>query len=105
MDGLNLDVDQFIAWLGQREHEAVGTPGTCFLCPVALWLSETVGHVCGVEDGRYGRAIYDSRSWCRLPRWAQVFVSVAERSAFRMLTGAEAFALLLEVERICGGRW
>lgn len=102
MEELDLCVERFIEWLSEHEFETVGTPGLCFSCPLALWLSDLVGHVCGVDGRRYGRASDDLPYWRWLPRWAAMFTVLVERYSFRVLTGTEAFVVLAEVERRYG---
>ena len=103
---LDMSLEAFCTWLCQREHEVVGRPGTCFHSPLALWLSERFGHVYGVDDNMYGRALHDPCVWRLLPRWAVAFVARTEARSLQVLTGQEAFALLADVERmlLLGGR-
>lgn len=104
---LDISLDAFCAWLCLREHEVVGRPGTCFHSPLALWLSDLFGHVYGVDGNVYGRALHDHCVWRVLPRWAVVFAVRAEARSAHVLTGQEAFALLVDVEQMLmpgGGR-
>ncbi len=97
---LDMSLEAFCTWLCQREHEVVGRPGTCFHSPLALWLSERFGHVYGVDDNLYGRALHDPCVWRVLPRWAVAFVARTEARSLHVLTGQEAFALLADIERM-----
>ena len=96
---MEISQEAFCAWLCQHEQEEVGRPGTCFHSPLALWLSELCGYVCGVDGNLYGRALHDSRVWRLLPRWAVAFAARTEARSFHVLTGQEAFVLLADVER------
>ena len=95
---LNIEMDVFCSWLCQHERDVVGHPGTWFHSPLACWLSEMTGHTYGVEGRLYGRALYDTRYWLLLPRWAAVFTSWVEVFASRPITGAEALEVLARVE-------
>jgi hypothetical protein len=92
------DLDSFCTWLCQREHEIVGRPGMVYHCPLAQWLSESSGHIYGVDSKMYGRASCAYHCWRLLPRWAEVFVAWSEVMAFRPITGNEALVLLASVE-------
>ena len=97
---MEISQEAFCAWLCQHEYEEVGHPGTCFHSPLALWLSELCGHVYGVDGNVYGRALHDPCVWRLLPRWAVAFVARTEAHSVHVLTGQEAFALLVDVERM-----
>jgi hypothetical protein len=94
------DINQevFCSWLCSREHEVVGCPGMCYQSPLAFWLSEVSGQVYGVDGSVYGRATWEYRCWLRLPRWALLFTRRVEAWPWDAITGAEAFAVLAQVE-------
>ncbi len=94
------DINQevFCSWLVLHEHEVVGHPGMCYQSPLAFWLSEVSGHVYGVDGSVYGRATWEYRCWLRLPRWALLFTRRVEAWSWCVITGAEAFAVLAQVE-------
>jgi hypothetical protein len=60
---IDSDLDSFCTWLCQREHEIVGRPGMVYHCPLAQWLSESSGHIYGVESRVYGLATCDYHCW------------------------------------------
>lgn len=96
---LRCDLDDFFLWLASFSPDAlVGQPGRYFHSPLALFLSEKAGHVVGEDGRRYGRAVVDPCFWCELPRWAQLFASLAERSHCPALLAYDAVGLLVEVE-------
>ncbi|HEY6407340.1 MAG TPA: hypothetical protein VIY29_07730 [Ktedonobacteraceae bacterium] len=95
---LDINQEAFCSWLCLREHTLVGQPGTCYQSPLALWLSEVSGHVYGVDGSVYGRATWDYRCWLYLPRWALLFTRRVEVCAVGAITGAQAFAVLAQVE-------
>ncbi|HEU5380507.1 MAG TPA: hypothetical protein VFV38_34215 [Ktedonobacteraceae bacterium] len=93
------DLEDFFLWLASfSPDELVGQPGRYFHSPLALFLSEKVGHVMGEDGRRYGCAIVDPCFWYELPRWAQMFASLAERSHCSALLAYDAVGLLVEVE-------
>lgn len=99
-DEVSLCVDDFCAWLCEREDRVVGRPGIGLNDPLSEWISARVGRVWGVDARRYGPACLDSHLWQWLPVWGQLFVLFTERYMFaRPLTGGEAFHALVEVER------
>jgi len=95
---LDIDQEAFCSWLCLHEDEVVGRPGMCYQSPLAFWLSEVSGHVFGVDGSVYGRATWDYRCWLRLPRWALLFTRRVEAWTLSDITGAEAFAVLAQVE-------
>jgi hypothetical protein len=103
-------MEAFAAFLCEYANAPLGQPGTCFSSPLALFLSASFGHVCGVDEGRYGRAIEAFCCWRSLPQWARLFAAWCERYAglagsMRVMTGAEAFVVLAWVEAaLSGGR-
>ena len=98
MNLLDLGVEAFAAWLAIREHEVVGLPKLCFQSPLARWLSEMTGHLYGVDDGKFGRALSDYCYWRSLPRWAHLFSLWLEGWHSEVVTGQDAFGVLAEVE-------
>lgn len=94
----DLALHEFAEWLLEREVEPVGSPRSCFDSPLALWLSEKLGVVCGVDGRWYGRALYPCEYWRLLPRWATLFSSWLELVAASSLTGWQALDLLARVE-------
>jgi hypothetical protein len=94
---LPLAIEPFVDWLCIHEHEVIGTPGTYFNAPLSHYLQEIYGHVYGVQECKYGRACLSETQWSWLPSWAQAFVARAERSAFREMTGEQAFNILVEI--------
>lgn len=104
MDGLDLELEQFLTWLCERESEGVGCPGAYFRSPLAYWLADLTGMVYGVDGAFYGRASSDPRSWRRLPEWAQRFVRWTEKYAMCPMTGGEVFSVLAEIEGRSVGR-
>lgn len=95
---LDINQEDFCSWLCLHEHMPVGQPGMCYQSPLALWLSEVSGHVYGVDGSVYGRATWDYRCWLHLPRWALLFTRRVEACAVGAITGAQAFAVLAQVE-------
>ena len=93
-----LHFDEFAEWLLAHEDEPVGFSASCFESPLALWLSEKCGVVCGVDECRYGRALSPFEYWRLLPRWAALFSCWLERLARSSLMGWQAFDLLARVE-------
>jgi hypothetical protein len=91
-------LDAFITWLCRSENEVVGYLGTWFHSPLARYLSEVTGHVCGVDGKRYGRALNDYRRWLLLPRWAELFTVLVESSPYRPVTGYETLLILAQIE-------
>src|SRR5713226_3160592 len=77
---LDLCLDAFAAWLIGHENEIVGSPKRCFQSPLACWLSETTGHVYGVDGDKFGRALWEYCYWRQLPRWAHLFSAWLEAS-------------------------
>jgi hypothetical protein len=97
---MDLNIDAFASWLCSHERDIVGTPGTWFHSPLALWLSEVIGQVYGVDSRWYGRASTEYTQWAYLPQWAQFFLArIESRYPFRAITGEMAFAALAEVEQ------
>lgn len=96
----DLSLDAFVSWLCARESEPVGQASSCFHSPLALWLSDSLGAVYGVDGCRYGRALYAFCSWRPLPVWAARFVSLLEGFGLRTVTGLEALELLARVELV-----
>lgn len=94
----DIDQEAFCSWLCLHENEVVGRPGMCYQSPLASWLSEVSGYVFGVDGSVYGRATWDYRCWLRLPRWALLFTRRVEARTSCDITGAEAFAVLAQVE-------
>lgn len=91
-------LEDFCSWLCCHEHEIVGYPSSCYHSPLARWLSERSGYVCGVDGEWFGRALYDCQFWRLLPRWAVVFASYLERVSVVPVTGLEALEVLARVE-------
>ncbi len=91
-------MEAFCAWLVAHEQEIVGYTGRCFDSPLARWLSDLAGHLYGVEDGRYGRAVWDDCYWRPLPRWAGIFSRWQESPIVEAVTGLQAFRALARVE-------
>ncbi len=102
MGYIDLDLDAFVSWLCEHEHEEVGHPGRWFETPLAMWLSWISGQTYGVSASAYGRASCDEDLWFPLPRWAMRFVTRLECVVQRPITGAEAFRVLAQVERTLG---
>jgi hypothetical protein len=90
----DLSVDDFCAWLALHEYDVVGRLGMCFHSPLALWLSERLGVVVGVDETVYGPACMPVYRWRPLPRWAVLFEAYATSQFTRVVTGLEAFLLL-----------
>ncbi|GCE18638.1 hypothetical protein [Dictyobacter kobayashii] len=99
MSTVDLRLEAFCSWLCERESEVVGYPGIWFNDPLAEWISQQVGRVCGVEGKVYGPAAWDMCRWWWLPLWAQLFVAWTDKYAKRAMTGEQAFAILAEIER------
>jgi hypothetical protein len=93
-----LSIEKFQVWLSIHATEIVGQAGTCFLSPLAIWISEGVGHLCGTDDLFYGRAATAYCSWQMLPQWAVRFNARLERIAFRPVTGLEALQELAHIK-------
>lgn len=100
MHMLDLGLEAFAAWLAIREHEVVGLPHLCFQSPLASWLSEMTGHLYGVDDGKFGRALWDYCYWRSLPRWACLFSCWLETRQAEVVTGQDAFCVLADVELV-----
>ena len=95
-------LEDFGEWLSHKEFEPVGKPGACFQSPLALWLSERMGGVCGADGLLYGRAAWDGCCWLPLPRWARMFAARLETLSASVVLGDEAFTLLAQVELVGG---
>ena len=98
MNAADLSLDEFCTWLCAHEHEIVGHPTSFYHSPLARWLSESFGHVYGVDGAWFGRAFQEARCWCLLPRWAVLFASWLERVSSLPVTGLEALDVLARVE-------
>jgi hypothetical protein len=103
MNMLDLGLETFAAWLAIREHEVVGLPHLCFQSPLACWLSEMTGHLYGVDDGKFGWALWDYCYWRSLPRWARLFSCWLEARQAEVVTGQDAFCVLADVELALSG--
>jgi len=93
-----LSIKKFHVWLSIHATEIVGQAGTCFLSPLAIWISEEAGHLYGTDDLFYGRAATDYSSWQMLPKWAECFNAPLERIAFHPVTGSEALQELAHIK-------
>jgi hypothetical protein len=93
-----LSMEQFHSWLSAHATTVVGQAGMCFLSPLALWISERMGHLYGTDDLFYGRAVSAYCSWQMLPAWAVRFNARLERIAFRPVTGLEALQELAHIK-------
>jgi hypothetical protein len=95
---MELSLDDFADWLLRHASEQVGQRGRCFDHPLARWLSERSGRLIGVDSaaGSYGPALESPRRWQPLPRWAERFAALAECPHFELLSGEQAFALLVQ---------
>lgn len=102
---LDVCLETFVVWLVDHEHEVVGIPRLCFGSPLARWLSEMTGYIYGVDDGRFGRALWDDCYWRPLPRWAQVFSAWSDMHPQEIVTGQDAFCVLAQVERVLSWTW
>jgi hypothetical protein len=99
LEWLDMCMEAFAAWLVDHEYEVVGYTGRCFDSPLARWLSDLAGYLCGVDDeGRYGWALVDDCYWRPLPRWAHLFSRWTDSSVPQLVTGRQAFGLLALVE-------
>ena len=90
----DLSVDDFCAWLALHEYDVVGRLGMCFHSPLALWLSERLGGVVGVDGSVYGLACMPFHLWRPLPRWAVRFQLYSEKHFPHVVSGIDAFLLL-----------
>jgi hypothetical protein len=99
MFDVELCIDQFIAWLCEREHDIVGVPGFWLDDPLSRWLSDMTGRLYGVDGAVYGSALLDMQYWRRLPSWCQLFVLLTEKYAFRAMTGLDVFRVLADIEQ------
>jgi hypothetical protein len=98
-DCLNLHLDDFLTYLCQHEYEIVGSPRSFYHSPLARWISSYLDDgVYGVDGQWYGRAVYDTRFWRLLPRWAVIFNSLLETVTYLPVTGLEALEVLARVE-------
>ncbi|GHO94793.1 hypothetical protein KSF_048410 [Reticulibacter mediterranei] len=93
-----LQVEQFQGWLSTHATQVVGRAGMCFLSPLATWISERTGCLCGTDDLFYGRAAVANCSWHLLPQWAVRFNARLERIAFCPVTGLEALQELAHIK-------
>ena len=97
------DFELFFLWLVSHEtNGVVGYPGRCFHSPLALFFSQQSGCVIGEDGMRYGYAHIDIDRWNMLPRWAQWFALLCERSFGCALSAYEAVEVLAEVEVMLG---
>jgi hypothetical protein len=100
--GMHLCLDEFLSWLSFHEHEYVGSPGSYFSSPLALYLSQRDGRVYGVDGDRFGPALLDVCQWRYLPLWARRFTNWSECRSFTPITGGEAFHILATIEQYYG---
>jgi hypothetical protein len=91
-------IEQFCVWLCEHEADIVGQASRCFDSPLARWLSETYGHIYGIDEKTYGRASHQWWQWQLLPQWAIAFNHRLERFAFQTITGLDALTILADVE-------
>jgi hypothetical protein len=104
MDWSTFSLNLFMSWLCEREGHTVGSPAIWLGDPLSEWLSSLYGRVYGVEGKLYGPASLDSVYWSFLPRWGQSFVALSERARYKQpMTGADALAVLAQVELRLGG--
>ncbi|HEY3994246.1 MAG TPA: hypothetical protein VGM01_15360 [Ktedonobacteraceae bacterium] len=99
---MRIDSDEFFSWLAAHgTDEFVGFPGRYFHSPLANFLSQKAGYVVGEDGKRYSRANVELYHWLELPRWAQVFALLSERSfCGRAISAYEAVCVLAEVEAV-----
>lgn len=93
-------LEAFSAWLVEHEQDVVGYRGRCFDSPLARWLSALAGHLYGVDEGRYGRAVWEDCYWRPLPRWAHLFSAFLDAPVPATVTGRQAFGVLAQVELV-----
>jgi hypothetical protein len=93
-----LSPEAFADWLLAHSSETVGQRGRCFAHPLARWLSERSGRLIGVDSaaGTYGPALVSTRRWQPLPAWAVRFAAKVECPYCELLSGEQAFSLLIE---------
>ena len=96
---MQIEQDDFISWLCERETEVAGLAGTRFGSPLTEWLCTLFGVQCSIEDAACGWMLADSRwIWRTLPDWGVRFQQRLDGYAYRPLTGIEALDILASVE-------
>ena len=94
-----VELEAFVSWVCLHTgDEVVGYIGTWLDSPLARYLSEVTGHLCGVDGRRYGRALSDYQRWCLLPRWAELFTAWVESCPRRPVRGDEVLEVLARIE-------
>ena len=94
-----VELEAFVSWVCLHAcDEEVGYVGTWFDSPLARYLSEVTGHVCGSDGRRYGWALSDYQRWLLLPRWAELFTAWVESCPRRPVRGDEVLEVLARIE-------
>jgi hypothetical protein len=83
---ITFSMEQFCTWLCEHKTNTVGQAGRCFDAPLARWLSETSGHIYGIDENTYGRATHQWWQWQPLPQWAIAFNQRLEHFNFQVIT-------------------